>query len=1247
MKYFLSNFLLGKIIGLIAIANFFCPLYAAEIFVKNLIEEYKQLDSPLALTIGSQGVNGKEIIELLPLPVRKKVYKLELTYGSFGSNKIPSNLDELFPNLAAITTTYSLPENLKILFENYKIFRWYDAHTRTWVESFDKVPVHAFYQGEYRIENNVKHIPGEENYLETNFSMDEVQLLAGNKPMRDGDEQDYAFHFEQGELIIDGPVPISEPETIHLELSPLPLVYHPPLGNPLGTMPSFDSKELIPLYLPRPTPNAEPKKESRFSLHNKQRVARRQRTYSQNSLYKKKIEELIEKNPIYTDAIRKFFGQIDYIKKAPKTVSPAIIPLPGPPGTGKTYVIKQLTANAGIPIRELKFHMQKGAITLPLREALEQIADPVDNDSGKTNVLFFDEIQNVMGEEEIIANIKSLKPLRDFLEEKKREYKDNAKSIGDNKNNSNIYNEEIKKAEVNYERELEIIKNIIAQKEDTYFLLQETFGTGYFTKKTKQAVAGYMQLFTDYAGSILKLGIRKKEFIVSLEQLEKIKRDIEETLKKHRLTVALSEEDKKVQSAETELLQKQLKEIESESGSNKKELLEIESSLKTIKGPLAVLMKELQGDYPRLLGHYNELKEPNLLVNQFMKTPAKFLSLMQTQSENTQAQSNWCLNRTIVFLAVNNHPLITRVNARFNSAQNKKQRINPEEYRRVYEEEIDNQELQDMVLKKFTYYDAKAALNEFLGLGTEEIEQETSISSRLNIENFREKLPPGKQEWHEIILMQLQNLADNISEELNHGGVGRVAGLGESEHCLEAEELADNIIFQIEFGEKLIDFIYQKTTGTLGFRTFIPKFNELLQGFDNELKMALFELQESYEKEFVLAASNYFDTQSETIKLSHKNSAYDAQRKIYSLKNLSIELGDNIANPVIIVIGHWEDEKNPIHTKVLEFTITFAEEELTTKDPPAHDSLPFANEVAAMLVLGMSNFLSLPQANIDLSASSVDADFISKLWPDRTVSNFSYIYRKIMTSLGAIAVANRLNNNVIKKANSGYHSYLKRIINDLRQTFLENEREKNLCQKNKLPLREVIGDNLSQIVLFQKIYYSNDDNEIMQYLFDNAIHFVDFYQNIINAIAQEVVRKKAAGNTLSFTSTEMRHLVDLYWPGTDFSEQHGQLNFWDRLWGKQVPTINFASRDIVNGKIKNALLSNPEGDSNVLLCENENIKPEKVKKPQSLSYGLGSLGKLLGCFQGNPFELIRFSEEERHEHGFVPPQYSAIEFNPR
>lgn len=1235
MNYIVYDFWLGKIFWLIVIINYLSPLQAAEVFVNNLIAEYKQLDSTLPLTIISESC-GKEIIELLPLPVRKKIYKLEWTYSSYGANKIPSNLDELFPNLVALKTTYYLPENLKLLFANYKYFRWYDPHTRTWIESFDKLPAHAFYQGENRIENNVKTIPGEGNFLESNFSIDEVLLLAGKTPKHSTDEQDYAYHFEQGELIIDGPVVAPLPQTILLDL-PFPVipVYNPPLGHRYSTTSSFDPKELNSLYLSLPKTTIESPIESRFSLGNKKQAARRERTYSQTSEYKKIINELIHKNPLYTEVIKKFFGQIDYIKKAPKSVSPAIIPLPGPPGTGKTYVIKQLTENTGIPLRVLKYHMQKGDVTLPLKEAIEQIADPVDADSGKTNILFFDEIQNILSEEEIITKIKFLKTLHDILEEKKTEYKNNAKSIGENKNQINLHNEEIKKAEENYQSELKNIKDTIAKKEETYFLLQETFGTGYFSKNTKQSVLGYMQLFTDHAGTILTLKEKKRNVTESLEQAEKANANCEENLKNIR--PAESEDEEKNVAAKMEQLRKQLEESGRLIKKNKEELLEIESSLKVIKGPLAVLVKELQGDYPRLLGAYNDLKEANLIANQFMKTPAKFLSTMHTQSESTQAQSNWCLNRTIVFLAANNHALITRVNARFNSAQNKKQHINPEEYRKVYEEEINNQELQDMVLKKFTYYDAKAALNEFLGLVTEEIEQETSISSRLNIENFKEKLPPGKQDWHDIILMQLQNIALNIAKELNQGGVGKVPGIEETEHNLE-EIVNEDVIFRMEFGEKLIDFIYQKTAGILGFRTFIPKFNELLQGFDNELKIALFELQEKLERDFLLTADRYFDSTSTTQKSTHKNDAYDIQRKTYSLRNLTIELGDTLANPIIIVKSHWEDEVTSIHLKILEFPISFSEEAAIIKDSPAEDSLPFANEVAAILVLGMSKFLSLPHPNIDLSACSVDADFIPKLWPDRTISNFSYIYRKLMTSLGAIAVAKKLNNNVIKKDNSAYYNQLKRIINNLRQIFIENEQEKNLRKKNKLPLREVIGDKLSHIVLFQKIYNSEDDNEIMQYLFDSAVYFVDFYQNIINAIAQEIVHKKAEGSTLSFTSDEMKYLIGHYWPGTDFIEHHEQTNFLSWLWGTQTPIIDFTSQDLVNGKIKNALLSNPAGCSNVLLCENENVRPEKVKKPQSSSFGFVGFTKLLGCFAGNPLELIQFSAQERYEQGFVPPQ---------
>src|SRR5690606_24677113 len=100
---------------------------------------------------------------------------------------------------------------------------------------------------------------------------------------------------------------------------------------------------LSSLYIPVPEARHRSARNSgRFRFQTTAQSARRISSKKEISRYQKIVEELSLANPIYRDAIKKFFGQIESIKADPKGASPLFIPLPGPPGTGKSYLIELL-----------------------------------------------------------------------------------------------------------------------------------------------------------------------------------------------------------------------------------------------------------------------------------------------------------------------------------------------------------------------------------------------------------------------------------------------------------------------------------------------------------------------------------------------------------------------------------------------------------------------------------------------------------------------------------------------------------------------------------------------------------------------------------------------------------------------------------------------------------------------------------------------------------------------------------------
>ncbi len=1181
---------------------------AADI-IAALIKEYK-FNIPLKIVIYHDTVLA-EVCANLPLPVRKKISIL--TLGTY--DKVPSNLDQLFPNLIAFEARGSLPKKLIPWFKSYKIF----SHNNINYGKFNKVqdvPDRAFYEEDYIIENNVITIPEELDQKQFH-SLEEICVLSGQEPKIEAYESDDEAQIEDGQLVFRAQQEVFEDPQEE--------------SNEQELLLPDNLTDISSLYIP--VPYARQKLANNFgtlSFQNTLQFGRREASKSEITSYQKIVEEISLANPIYRDAIKKFFGQIEAIKAEPHAAGPIFIPLPGPPGTGKTYLIELLKSRAGVLIRELKFHMQKGNVTLPLKKCINEIAEPVDVASEKINILFFDEIQNLMSEEEILEKIKPLAGLQAELIKLQDEYKIVEVKKDDEKNRIEYYKAEITRAENRYEEALKNVQEMIAQKKETYCMLQEIFGTGYFSKTTKRTVLAYVQEFIDNGTEIILAKKKKDEIVSSNQEMAQAKEVSQANFEQLLLN---SEDDINAKNHK-----KKLEEIEKKLEKNNQELLEIEKKITIIKTTLINLTQELLEDYPRLIGEYTALKEPALIINQFIKTPVKFIKLMQEQAQITPSQSKWSLNKTIIFLAVNNHALIARVNNKFKSGGKMNPNIDPQEYRNVYEEFIDNKELQQMILSRFTYYDAESALKEFLGQEIEEIQEETSIDSRLNLENFEEKLPPGKDEWRSIILEQLKIKEKNIALDIAEAGVGVLRAIKDEDGQINAqEERGHEIPFKMSFEEELIDFIYKKCAGILGFRTFKPRFNELFQGFDAALKLELFARQNQYEEDFLQAAYEYMHSHKEC------RNAHTAQRKMYGLKNLVVAFRDKAGNPLLEVISKYNDESgNEIHAKILQYPIVFEEQGKAIKElAPAKDYLPVANEIAAMLVLGMNNFLSRPKPGIEFGDHCIEPDFILKLWPNRSVANYSYEYRKIMTYMATLAVAAKLNINVRKKYNPTYQNFLEKSIKELRQYINSQERQLNFPQKEKLPLHKVIGDELSKIKFFQKIYDPTiEDSEIMQYLLDNADLFVGFYDNIINAIAQRIVDKKAQKEPLAFSNLELYELVNSYWPSIDYTKQKKWHHILNWFFGWDIVAINFDSAQALNVKIKNDLLFCEEGCPNILLCKNENLNPVILETPLSLAE---KIAKTLGKVGKKEYQRVspKFSSDEHYKNGFAPINLDA------
>src|SRR5690606_37684987 len=121
---------------------------------------------------------------------------------------------------------------------------------------------------------------------------------SGEKPASEPDESDDDIEIENGQLIFNSSVPkfsydfidINEPER-NIELPVL---------------------DLSSLYIPVPEARHRSARNSgRFRFQTTAQSARRISSKKEISRYQKIVEELSLANPIYRDAIKKFFGQIE------------------------------------------------------------------------------------------------------------------------------------------------------------------------------------------------------------------------------------------------------------------------------------------------------------------------------------------------------------------------------------------------------------------------------------------------------------------------------------------------------------------------------------------------------------------------------------------------------------------------------------------------------------------------------------------------------------------------------------------------------------------------------------------------------------------------------------------------------------------------------------------------------------------------------------------------------------------------